>query len=237
MLIVRHAFTPIELLVVIAIIAILVALLLPAVQYAREAARRTQCRSNLKQIGLALHNYHDVHRVLPPGFVSQQGWLGASNRNQFGWAVMVLPQLEQSNLYNRFNFNLANWDNSVVPSGSSATNWTLSATKLPVFRCPSDIANDTVDRACPPLPGPIQGTSNYSGATGIKMTLLPCGEEPTSGIPGASSMMHPPTTPCVPSEGPFYINSSVRLGDGDVTDGTSNTIAVGEVSWERLFRS
>src|SRR4249920_1165294 len=85
-----RGFTLIELLVVIAIIAVLVALLLPAVQQAREAARRASCKSNLKQIGLALHNYHETANTMPPG------WIGG---NRWGWAVMILPQIDQAPLY------------------------------------------------------------------------------------------------------------------------------------------
>src|SRR5437868_1890332 len=91
----RHAFTLVELLVVIAIIGVLVALLLPAVQMAREAARMTQCKNNLRQIGIAIHNRHNSHGALPPGWTADQpegtpGW---------GWASELLPQLEQGNLY------------------------------------------------------------------------------------------------------------------------------------------
>src|ERR1700738_3250325 len=91
-----RGFTLIELLVVIAIISVLVALLLPAVQQAREAARRTQCRSNLKQIGLALHNYHELHEALPSGYV---GYPFTSQGSCWGWGTMILPALDQSVLY------------------------------------------------------------------------------------------------------------------------------------------
>src|SRR6187397_1757547 len=102
-------FTLIELLVVIAIIAVLIALLLTAVQQAREAARRSQCKNNLKQIGLALHNYHDVANGLP------QGWIGVNAMGQpfvdggngWGWAARILPQMDQAPLYNTLNFSLA----------------------------------------------------------------------------------------------------------------------------------
>ena len=100
----KHGFTLIELLVVIAIIAILIALLLPAVQQAREAARRSTCKNNLKQIGLALHNYHDTHRIFPPGSVySSSAAPGGTNRIN-AW-VFILPFMEQASLYNQWDFD------------------------------------------------------------------------------------------------------------------------------------
>src|SRR5690554_1438742 len=95
----RSAFTLIELLVVIAIIAVLIALLLPAVQQAREAARRSQCKNNLKQIGLALHNYHDIYNTLPPGVVHKAGGLNTAGLADYGWGTFILPQLEQTALF------------------------------------------------------------------------------------------------------------------------------------------
>src|SRR5581483_8700238 len=101
----KKGFTLIELLVVIAIIAILIALLLPAVQQAREAARRTQCKNNLKQLGLALHNYHDNFNTFPPGGVN--GTAATSNYQGWGWSIMLLPQIDQAPLYNQINFSLS----------------------------------------------------------------------------------------------------------------------------------
>ncbi len=124
----RVGFTLIELLVVIAIIGVLVALLLPAVQQAREAARRSQCKNNLKQIGVALHNYLDTHRVFPPGYLYEPG---AQNENAmgFGWGAMTLPFLDQSPLYAQFNWNLPLWD---------IANEFPRRQHLSVFLCPSD---------------------------------------------------------------------------------------------------
>jgi prepilin-type N-terminal cleavage/methylation domain-containing protein len=98
---VRRAFTLVELLVVIAIIGVLVALLLPAVQSAREAARRMSCSNNLKQLSLALHNYEDTHKTLPPAGIDS---------NQMSWAVLLLPYFEQKALYDQFNFNRGSWN-------------------------------------------------------------------------------------------------------------------------------
>ncbi|WP_165075499.1 DUF1559 domain-containing protein [Paludisphaera rhizosphaerae] len=124
----RRAFTLIELLVVIAIIAVLIALLLPAVQSAREAARRIQCVNNMKQLGLALHNYHDVHNVLPPG--GRQCCYGT-------WAQFMLPHMEQTAAYNAFNFN----SGAAGLTYSNPMNWTFMAIRLNVFTCPSDFPN------------------------------------------------------------------------------------------------
>ncbi|MFG0336202.1 MAG: DUF1559 domain-containing protein [Maioricimonas sp. JB049] len=125
----RRGFTLIELLVVIAIIAILIALLLPAVQQAREAARRSQCKNNLKQLGLAIHNYHDTHGVFPQGQYRIQGgsaWWG------HGFGVSLLPFVDQAPVYNKWNFSY-----DYLESGAS-NNLDLSRTKISVFVCPSD---------------------------------------------------------------------------------------------------
>lgn len=154
----HRGFTLIELLVVIAIIAILIALLLPAVQQAREAARRSQCKNNLKQMGLAFHNYHESFRVLPPGFVVDLAVAnGASGNGGIGWSGFILPGVDQANLYNTIDFN-ADWGTGI--------NEDACATFLSVYRCPSDTTvehrnHDGIDNRVP-----TSYLACYSGTAG-----------------------------------------------------------------------
>ena len=144
----QRGFTLIELLVVIAIIAVLVALLLPAVQQAREAARRSSCKNNLKQLGLALHNYHDTHTRFPLG----QSWIvGQNSWHGHGIFVDLLPFADQAPLYNRWNFNL---------TYIAGSNTALARTKLPFLKCPSD--RD--------YPGAEPGV-NYAGCGGSSINI------------------------------------------------------------------
>ena len=230
----RSGITLIELLVVLAVIGVLVALLLPAVQQAREAARRTQCRNNLKQIGVALHNYHSAHRLFPPGYVCQQEFLGASQRNQWGWAALLLPFLDQTVLHGVADFSEFVRDDTGDIGPDVESNQDIAEVALPMFRCPSDVAPERIDRTCPFNPSVRFGVSNYSACSGITLMELPCWGLPTSPLRASlftsQRYFHPLPVPCEYPEGIFYINSSHSVTD--IVDGTSNTIAVGETSWK-----
>jgi len=136
----RGVFTLVELLVVIAIIGVLVALLLPAVQAAREAARRTQCANNMKQLGLALHNYHDTMKWFPPGAVWETSTPADDPRNRGSMFIRILPFVEQQSLYNLFDFNK---NTDVQRMTSSATSELLRGQIINVYICPSDNSRRT----------------------------------------------------------------------------------------------
>lgn len=172
----KKGFTLIELLVVIAIIAILIALLLPAVQQAREAARRSQCKNNLKQIGLAVMNYHDVHRTFSPG-VTVADAVGVSN--YYGWTYHILPFFDQAPLFKKINSKV---------SFTTGTNAALAGTILTAARCPSDAGPDQ-DPAGSSIATPAfdMGTANYVGNYGVGLPDSNANPRDVQGIFGANT--------------------------------------------------
>ncbi len=202
-----RGFTLIELLVVIAIIAVLIALLLPAVQAAREAARRAQCVNNLKQIGLALHNYHDALLVFPPGYLAAKPYTDGETDTSPGWSwgAMILPQLEQAPLYAAMNV--------MLPIQAPA-NTTVIQTSVKTFVCPSDqITIPTF---------PIQdGTGNTLATVTPSSYAASVGDDASDTATGLNNDGL--------ARGVFYRNSATRIAG--VTDGTSQTILVEERAW------
>jgi prepilin-type N-terminal cleavage/methylation domain-containing protein/prepilin-type processing-associated H-X9-DG protein len=199
----QHAFTLIELLVVIALIAAMIALLLPAVQSAREAARRAQCLNNLKQIALALHNYHDAVATFPPGYISlTQGDQpnGTETGPGWGWMSMSLGQMEQLGVYNTVNFSL--------PTSAPASQ-TARVNRLHVLLCPSNVGD--------------KGPLTIKDASG---NVLVADLAPAQYV-GVAGQLEPEEFPAQ-NNGVFYRNS--KIGIRDITDGTSETLMVGERS-------
>ena len=208
-----RGFTLIELLVVIAIIAILIALLLPAVQQAREAARKTQCKNNLKQIGLALHNYHDSFLAFPSGWIGvEDGFPTAHDGGSgAGWGTMILPFMDQGNLYAVFDPNISIED---------PLNDGFRLNTLEVFRCPSDPQPDRFEIEEEGSPGTViceLPIANYIGSFGT-VELDGC-----ENAPGTAPVL--PNGQCM-GDGVFYHNSRVLIRD--IADGASNTFFVGE---------
>jgi prepilin-type N-terminal cleavage/methylation domain-containing protein len=194
----RVAFTLIELLVVIAIIAILIGLLLPAVQKVREAAARMSCTNNLKQIGLGLHNYHDANQVFPPGFTAIAG-PGGDVSPGWGWSFYILPYIEQDNL-----FKQANQSQSVTASP-------VLRQKVKTYSCPSDIQTELFQVYGPggvQLSGVMAAPCSYAAFVGGDETEVTTGDD--------NGRFH----------GCFYRNSKTRITD--ITDGTSHTALVAE---------
>ncbi len=212
-------FTLVELLVVIAIIGILVSLLLPAVQAAREAARRTQCSNNLKQIGIAFQNYHTAKGQFPPGWTEDDGPSRPDRKNNFAWGTHILPFVEEQSIYDQFDFTRA--ASSGTPGDDRVENIDLIGSNLTIFRCPSDTPDSDFGSFAeygafnPEIPA--IAISNYVGSGSI---CQPChfgwyvaGQTDPSGCPFGIT-------------GVLYRDSDTNLGK--ITDGSTHTFLVGE---------
>ncbi len=209
----RRGFTLIELLVVIAIIAILIALLLPAVQQAREAARRTQCRNNLKQLGLALHNYHDNYNMFPPGRtrrdgVTPDGWYSGN----IGWLPRLLPMIDQAPLFNTIDWNLGTGTSATDGNGGVNGAAPSGARRqiIPAFRCPSDPGNGNV-----PWTNPLGNRVTGAPADGSYATT-----NYAANVGRTTRLSRNP---------PGLLGENTKIGIRDILDGTSNTLAVSEL--------
>ena len=217
---IRHAFTLIELLVVIAIIAILIGLLLPAVQKVREAANRMKCSNNLKQLGLGLHNYHDVNGTFPVHL--------PRTFTTLGWQALILPFIEQDNVFRPMQ--------PLLNAYSGGTNRAAGANRIAMFLCPSYgqiRSSSTIDNTG----GANAFTTHYVGNAGPK------GTNPTTGTAYGSNRV-PTSQGGHAADGvlPLYPNATgstavpppAATTITDITDGSSNTLMVFEVAWQGL---
>lgn len=231
----RIAFTLIELLVVIAIIAVLIALLLPAVQQAREAARRSQCKNNLKQLGLAIHNYHDTCNSLPPAYINPGSGGSASlfpagNTRNINGNLLLLPYLDQSPLYNQINFSLplgpAAGGGATFGSLAPNSQAGLFSNPLSVFRCPSDT----------PFQEPMDSTvSPYSSYPGYAITNA---QRVSYGFVfdrNAYTISVNYRFDGTSTKSMWGMNGSAAIRD--VTDGTSNTFVLMEATFKHASAS
>jgi len=218
----RLAFTLVELLVVIAIIGVLVALLLPAVQSAREAARRMSCSNNLKQLSLALHNYEDTHKTFPPAGIDS---------NQMSWVVLLLPYFEQKNLYDQFNFNRGAWNalNRIT---------LVQGVRIKAIVCPN--LTTKADSYSVFVTTPDESTVSALHYYAVLGPVGPAGSDPTQpylvqgvgdqgfgfcaaqGAFGQATVSGPNVTP---------LNNPLRT----FTDGTTNTLLLGEMAWPKYL--
>lgn len=219
----HNGFTLIELLVVIAIIAVLVALLLPAVQQAREAARRSQCKNNLKQLGLALHNYHETHNLFPPGYVDGRGSSATipAFTAHWTWTAFLLPFVDQAPLYSLINVG------NITPNQAVADSNRRTSMQVPLqmFRCPSDpgpaqTSNRRV-RSNPATESQVEiPITNYLASNDVTRLRQLRSKNPVNGsttVGGDGAL------------GAFWRDSNLRFRD--ITDGSSNTILIGERSY------
>lgn len=219
----RRAFTLIELSAVIDIIAILIGLLLPAVQSVRSAAQKTQRVNNLKQIGLALHNYEGIHRCFPAGYIDGNTNPDSTPDNDvgpgWGWCSRLLPLLEQDAVYQQIDFT-----KGVVVSSNLA----VSQMQLKAFLCPSDPYNENVDLYDSTFTTPIATVAhaNYVGCNGWEECFNGAGGNPGGNGSAGSDGLDGPGGPA--GRGVFYRNRQTKIGD--ITDGPSATIMAGERS-------
>ncbi len=248
----RLGFTLIELLVVIAIIAVLIALLLPAVQQARESARRTQCKNNLKQLGLAMHNYHDVHGQFPQNFDCAWG-AGGGTQAEWSWLFMSLPYIDQSALYNSLDFNQANvagrgndWNGAGASPALTLSPLQIRRKVIPAFLCPSNDAPNLRDHQNNGYRNgngwSASGDANGAGTDYVgNMGHVWSGWKDNGAVPdfpsadGRFVKGSNPGTPWVNGDvvaesknlnGIFFYQGAAKIAQ--VIDGTSNTIAVFE---------
>jgi prepilin-type N-terminal cleavage/methylation domain-containing protein len=226
-----RGFTLVELLVVIAIIGVLIAMLLPAVQAAREAARRMQCTNHLKQLSIAVHNYHDTHQTFPPVFIAWSNFAAGTSINSsgFSWIALMLPFFEQGGLYSQLNFNV---------KCNAAPNSNLKNIRINTLLCPSNgeerdrlnswttsfTSSTPVSHHYYGLLGPL-GPNNLGGGDYVSI----------SGVTGTG-------TDRQSSHGIFTSNAGLRgyyiqpsgTTFANITDGTSNTYLLGEISWTKM---
>ena len=225
----RRGFTLIELLVVIAIIAVLIALLLPAVQQAREAARRTQCKNNLKQLGLAMHNYHDVTQKFPPGYVAQfTGEADTDLDGNWSWASYLLPYIDQAPRYNTLQPGNLTMTACVADTTVGGCRFALQ-TPLPAFRCPSDtgpLLNDGPQLSDVPAPPSNNGFKIQGVATALSNYTANNASRSLRNNPGPVSSTGGVNT----ANGIGWKNSNCAIRD--FTDGTSNTVQLGERAYQ-----
>jgi prepilin-type N-terminal cleavage/methylation domain-containing protein/prepilin-type processing-associated H-X9-DG protein len=233
----QDAFTLIELLVVIAIIAILIGLLLPAIQKVREAAARVQCQNNMKQIGVALHNYHDANSSFPPGSLIP-GTPSSSPTTSLGWHAQILPYIEQSALYTTLNPAIAS---------ETGVNLAAGAHRIPIYLCPSQSVQVSSSSGDSPSSSQFAYTAHYYGNAGpIKVNFptdltyrcLDCGAtgspevDPTNWQGGFAIAGVLPLTATLPANTSTQPTIFVPVRLSDISDGTSSTFMVEEMSWD-----
>lgn len=220
----RAGFTLVELLVVIAIIGVLIALLLPAVQQAREAARRMSCSNNLKNLALGIHNYHDIFGSFPPGFIDADFnppsfSTSGGQDGGYSWQTLILPMIEQSALHSQFDFTVHVYGSTGGSHGGSVpSNHNAVSTPLDIFNCPSDIKPKTTTSQ------PDSSTVGYHANIATSSYAGCRGSYERNATPGSELQHH--RTVC---NGVLFENSEISFRD--IQDGASNTLMLGEIRW------